>query len=71
MLEPVRPEAVLLDRALCLPTFSHFLIVKKTSLPLPPPLVVYYRDSGYSTTHVAVAVRTLIVSLSKSLFSLT
>ena len=27
MLEPVRPEALLPDRALCLPTFSHFLIV--------------------------------------------
>jgi hypothetical protein len=38
MLEPVRPEAVLPDRALCLPTVSHFLIVNKTSLPpsLPP-----------------------------------
>ena len=34
MLEPVRPEAVLPDRALCLPTFSHFLIVNKTSLSL-------------------------------------
>jgi len=34
MLEPVRPEAVLPHRALCLPTFSHFLIVNKTSLPL-------------------------------------
>ncbi len=33
-LEPVRPEAVLPDRALCLPTFSHFLIVNKTSLSL-------------------------------------
>jgi len=32
MLEPVRPEAVLPDRASCLPTFSHFLIVNKTSL---------------------------------------
>ena len=32
MLEPVRPEAVLPGRALCLPTFSHFLIVNKTSL---------------------------------------
>jgi hypothetical protein len=35
MLEPVRPEAVLPDRALCLPNFSHFLIVNKTSLPPP------------------------------------
>jgi hypothetical protein len=37
MLEPVRPEAVLpdRDRALCLATFSHFLIVKKNSFSLP------------------------------------
>ena len=34
MLEPVRPEAVLPDMALCLPTFCHFLIVNKTSLSL-------------------------------------
>ena len=49
MLEPVRPEAVLPDRALCLPTFSHFLIVNKLlSLPsgrdlrrrLPPLLLL-------------------------------
>ena len=32
MLEPVRPKAVSPDRALCLPTFSHFVIVNKTSL---------------------------------------
>jgi hypothetical protein len=37
MLEPVRPEAVLPDRALCLPTFSHFLIVNKTSLSPASP----------------------------------
>jgi hypothetical protein len=36
MLEPVRPGAVSPDRALCLPTFSHFLIVNKTSLSPPP-----------------------------------
>jgi hypothetical protein len=36
MLEPVRPEAELPDRALCLLTFSHSLIVKKTSLSLSP-----------------------------------
>jgi hypothetical protein len=39
----VRPEAVLPDRALCLPTFSHFLIVNKTSLSLslpPNPFIV-------------------------------
>ncbi len=33
-LRSVRPEAVLPDRALCLPTFSHFLIVNKTNLSL-------------------------------------
>jgi len=40
MLEPVRPEAVFPDRALCLPTFSHFLIVNKTSLSVSvsPPI---------------------------------
>jgi hypothetical protein len=47
MLESVRPEAVLPDRALCLPTFCHFLIVNKTYLSLslslsanPPALLV-------------------------------
>ena len=30
MLEPVGSEAVLPDRAMCLPTFGHFLIVNKT-----------------------------------------
>ena len=34
VLEPVRGEAVLPDRVLYLPTFSHFLIVNKTSLSL-------------------------------------
>ena len=34
MLEPVRPEAMSPDRALCLPTLSHFVIVNKTSLSL-------------------------------------
>jgi hypothetical protein len=38
MLEPVRPGAVSPDRALCLPTFSHFVIVNKTSFSPPPPL---------------------------------
>ena len=37
MLEPERPEAVSPDRALCLPTLSHFLIVNKL-LPLSPSL---------------------------------
>jgi len=37
MLEPVRPGAVSPDRALCLPTFSHFVIVNKTSLTLSLP----------------------------------
>jgi hypothetical protein len=34
ILEPVRPGAASPDKALCLPTFSHFVIVNKTSLPL-------------------------------------
>ena len=34
MLEPVRPEAVLPNRALCLQTSSHYFIVNKTSLSL-------------------------------------
>jgi hypothetical protein len=34
MLGPERPGAVLPDRALYLPTFSHFLIVNKTSRTL-------------------------------------
>ena len=41
MLKPVRPEAVLLNRALCLQTFSHFLIVNLSlslSLSLSPSL---------------------------------
>jgi len=33
-ISPVRPEALLTDKALCLPTFSHFLFVDKTSLSL-------------------------------------
>jgi hypothetical protein len=33
-LKPVRAGAVSTDRALCLPTFSHFVIVNKTSLSL-------------------------------------
>ena len=40
MLEPVHPGAVLPDRALCLPTFTHFLIVNKTSLSLSRSLSV-------------------------------
>jgi hypothetical protein len=39
-LEPVRPEAVLPDRALCLPTFSHFFIVNKTPLSYTHFLIV-------------------------------
>jgi hypothetical protein len=41
MLKPVRPEAVSPDRALCLPTFSHFVIVNKTSLSLSLSLSIY------------------------------
>ena len=34
MLEPVRPGAVSPDRAMCLHTFSHFVIVNKYSISL-------------------------------------
>jgi hypothetical protein len=34
MLEPVRPGAVSPDRALCLATFNHFVMVNKTSLSI-------------------------------------
>jgi hypothetical protein len=46
MLEPVRPGAVSPDRVLCLPTFSHFVIVNKTSLSL-----------SLSLLHMAILVR--------------
>ena len=48
MLEPVRPEAVLPDRALCLPTFSHLLIVNKTSLSLSLSLFMQGRESCWA-----------------------
>ena len=38
-LGPERPEAVLPDRALCLPTFRHSLIVMKPSLSLSLSLI--------------------------------
>jgi len=41
---PVRQEAVLPDRAVCLPTFSHFVIVNKTSLSLS--LSVLFHTTG-------------------------
>ena len=41
MLEPVRPGAVSPDRALCLPTFSHVLIVNKNSLSLSLSQVLF------------------------------
>jgi hypothetical protein len=57
MLEPVRPGAVSPDTALYLPTFSHFVIVNKTSLSLslslsirgahsPPPLILSQGEGG-------------------------
>jgi hypothetical protein len=41
MLGPECPEAVLPDRALYLPTFSHFLVVNKTSLSYPTGRCTY------------------------------
>ena len=54
MLEPVRPGAVSPDRALCLPTFRHFLIVNKTSLSLLSRLVSLsqlYKGMGEGHAH--------------------
>ena len=45
ILEPVRPEAVLPETALCLPTFSHFLIDNKISLSLSLPETPMYKYS--------------------------
>jgi len=49
MLEPERPEAVSPERALCLPTFSHFFIVnqllsRSPSLSFSLSLSSLYRD---------------------------
>jgi len=50
MLEPVRPEAVLPDRALCLPTSSHFLaLFLSSSYDMHVSFFSY--DSGCSNTH--------------------
>ena len=49
MLEPVRPGAVLPDRALSLPTvptFSHILIFNKTSLSLALSLALSLLSSS-------------------------
>ena len=47
MLVPVRLGAVSPDRALCLPTFIHFLIVSKTSLFfLSLSLSSFFRKGG-------------------------
>ena len=43
ILEPVRPGAVSPDRALCLPTFSHFVIVNKTSLYISLSLSLWWQ----------------------------
>jgi hypothetical protein len=59
MLEPVRLGAASRDRALCLPTFSHFLIVNKTSLSL---------SLSFSFTHSLSL--SLSLRLSRSLSSL-
>ena len=42
--EPVRTEAVLPDRALCVPTFSHFLMSRTSLSPLPPSSPLSFRQ---------------------------
>ena len=72
MLEPVRAEAVLPDRALYFRTFSHFLIVNKSSLSLslppslsPPPSLLAYDLLHFCMMYVVVeyALRTVAWSL--------
>jgi hypothetical protein len=53
ILEPVRPGAVSPHRALFLPTFSHFVIVNKTSLSLS----LEQGSSGSSKSQIAKRVR--------------
>jgi hypothetical protein len=59
MVEPVRPGAVSPDRALCLPTFSHFLIVNKTPLS--------FSLSPLSLSHSLTLSHSLSITLSLSL----
>ena len=70
VLEPVRPEAVLPDRVLCLPTFSHFLIVNNIlslslslSLSFPPSVSLSEKENSASiyryTTHITTMVSAL------------
>jgi hypothetical protein len=55
MLEPVPPGAVSPDRELCLPTYSHFLIVNKTSfslsLSLPPSTLPHLSTDRQERKH--------------------
>jgi hypothetical protein len=54
MMEPVRPGAVSPERALCLPTFSHIVIVNKTSLSLSLSLSLCSpRSCSNKHTHLA------------------
>ena len=47
----VRPEAVLPDKAVCLPTLSDFLIVNKTSLSLSLSLFKQMHTHTHAHTH--------------------
>ena len=47
----MRPEAVLPDKAVCLPTLSDFLIVNKTSLSLSLSLFKQMHTHTHAHTH--------------------
>ena len=58
MLEPERPEAVSPDRALCLPTFSHLLIVNKTFISLARSLTRSLARARSLSLCLSLAIRT-------------
>ncbi len=62
--EPVRTEAVLPDRALCVPTFSHFLMSRTSLSPLPPSSPLSFRQQLLE--FFSARAHTLSVSLKRS-----
>ena len=62
MLEPVRPGAESPDRALCLPTFSHFVIANKRSLSLS-----FYLSLSFSLSLSCLELNKTSLSFSLSL----
>ena len=67
MLEPVRPGAVSPDRALCLPTFSHILVVNKTSLSFSLSFSLSLSLSLFLSLSFSLSLLSLSLILSRSL----